>query len=94
MSKAQEIHSSARKGHTERREIGQDSTAQGTKVKRRRRGPSEVEESRAVTMPGCHRGQRALREGVVKGVAEKSGREEVNQQRLTWVTFEKAISGE
>lgn len=49
---------------------------------------------RLLQCQGYSRGRAHLKEGIVKGVAENAKREELNQQLLTLVTFEKAISGE
>ena len=43
---------------------------------------------------GHTKGRGYFKKGMVKDVAEKSRREELNQQLLTLVTFERAISGE
>lgn len=55
----------------------------------------EVKKSRGLLLSqGDTKGREHFNEGAVKGIAEKSRREELNQQVLTSVTFEKAISGE
>lgn len=49
---------------------------------------------RLLQCQGYPKGRAHLKGGVVKRVAENTKREELNQQLLTLVTFEKAISGE
>lgn len=63
-------------------------------------GHESKEDGRRWTNPhplqsqGHTKGRGYFKESMLKDVAEKSRREELNQQLLTLVTFEKAISGE